>query len=64
MMERLLKRGQQIADARAGVIADALAARQLPPGVRGERTSNGVTFSGRGLRRRYISDAALRERIR
>ena len=64
MMERLLKRGLQIAEARAGMVADALAARSLPPGIRGERTSSGFTLSGRGLRRRYISDAALREAIR
>ena len=64
MMERLLKRGRQIAEARAGMVADALVARSLPPGIRAERTSSGFTLSGRGLRRRYISDAALREGIR
>ena len=63
-MERLLKRGRQIAEARAGMVADALVASQLPPGIRAERTSSGVVLSGRGLRRRYISDAALREGIR
>ena len=63
-MERLLKRGRQIAEARAAMVADALAARQLPSGIRAERSSSGFTLSGRGLRRRYISDAALREGIR
>ena len=64
MMDRLLKRARQIAEARAGMVADALAARQLPPGIRAERTSSGFTLSGRGLRRRYIVDASLREGIR
>ena len=64
MMERLLKRGRQIAEARAAMVADAFVARSLPPGIRAERTSNGFTLSGQGLRRRYISDAALREGIR
>ena len=64
MMERLLKRGRQLAEARAGMVADALAARQLPPGIRAERTSSGVTLSGRGLRRRYITELALREAVR
>ena len=64
MMERLLKRARQIAEARAGMVADALAARSLPPGIRGERTSSGFTLSGQGLRRRYITELALREAVR
>ena len=64
MMERLLKRGLQIAEARAGMVADALVASQLPPGIRAERTSSGVALSGLGLRRRYITELALREAVR
>ena len=64
MMERLLKRARQIAEARAGMVADALAARSLPPGIRAERTSSGFTLSGQGLRRRYITELALREAVR
>ena len=63
-MDWLLKRGRQLADVRAGMVADALAARQLPPGIRGERTSSGFTLSVRGLRRRYITELALREAVR
>jgi hypothetical protein len=63
-MERLLKRGRQIAETRAVAAADALAARALPPGIKAERSDAGVTLSGRGLRRRYVRDAALREVIR
>jgi hypothetical protein len=63
-MDRLLKRGQQIGEARADAAADALAARSLPLGIRVERSDTGIMLSGRSLRRRYISDAALRAFIR
>jgi hypothetical protein len=63
-MDRLLKRGRQIAEARAGSVADALAAKPLPPGIAVERVNSGITLSGRSLRRRYVTDAALRALIR
>jgi hypothetical protein len=63
-MERLLKRGRQIAEVRAAAVADVLVARALPLGIRAERTGTGVTLSGRGLRRRYVRDAAFRDAIR
>lgn len=64
MMERLLKRGRQIGEAHAAALADARVARPLPPGISVERSATGVTLSGRGLRRRYIRETALREAIR
>jgi hypothetical protein len=64
MMDRLLKRGQAIGAARAEAAVDALIAKPLPPGIAVERTSTGITLSGRGLRRRYVTDAALRVSIR
>ena len=63
-MDRLLKRGQQIADARAEAAVDARLTRPLPSGITAERIATGITFLGRGLRRRYVSDAALRELFR
>jgi len=33
---------------------------ELPPGVRAEAAAEGVMLSGRGLRRRFVTDAALR----
>jgi hypothetical protein len=63
-MERLLKRARQMAEARAGAVADALAAQALPSGIKAERSDAGVILSGRGLQRRYVRDAALREAIR
>lgn len=63
MMERLLKRGEQLAalhsDAATQALADMLRA-ELPPGIEVERVSVGITLAGRGLRRRYITDARLR----
>ncbi|MEK6636996.1 MAG: hypothetical protein AABY88_02820 [Pseudomonadota bacterium] len=64
MMERLLKRGRTIGEARARAVADAIAVRPLPPGISAERTDTGIMISGRGLQRRYVTDAALREVIR
>lgn len=65
MMERLLKRGQTIADVRAERLVDARLTKPLPPGIRAERigTGTGIAFSGRGLKRRYVTDAALRALI-
>jgi hypothetical protein len=63
MMERLLKRGQAIGAARAKAAIDVLIAKPLPPGIAVERTSTGITLSGRGLRRRYVTDARLRASI-
>jgi hypothetical protein len=64
MMDGLLKRGRQIAEARAEALADAYLAKPLPPDISSERVGNGITLSGRGLRRRYVTDATLREAIR
>lgn len=64
MMERLLKRGQAIGEARAEAAVDALMARPFPPGIQVERASTGITLSGRGLRRRYVTEARLRAVIR
>ena len=64
MMEQLLKRGQAIGAARAEAAVDALMAKPLPPGIEVERASTGITLSGRGLRRRYVTDAAMRALIR
>lgn len=67
MMERLLKHGQQIAEARADAVAQVLIEmlrEDLPPGIQAARVSVGITLSGRGLRRRYVTDARLRTRVR
>ena len=64
MMEQLLKRGQAIGAAHAEAAVDALMARPFPPDVGVERAGNGITLSGRGLRRRYVTDAQLRAVIR
>jgi hypothetical protein len=63
MMERLLKRGQAIAELHTDATAQALAEMlraELPPGIQVERVSVGITLGGKGLRRRYVTDARLR----
>ncbi len=60
MMEQLLKRGQAIAEERAEAVVGTLLARPLPPGISAERIDTGIMLSGRGLRRRFVTDAAMR----
>ena len=67
MMERLLERGQAIAEDRADAATQVLIEmlrKDLPPGILAERVSVGITLSGRGLRRRYVTDARLRALLR
>ena len=67
MMERLLERGQAIAEDRADAATQVLIEmlrKDLPPGILAERVSVGIILSGQGLRRRYVTDAALRARVR
>ena len=64
MMERLLKHGQGIAQARVEAAVNARLARPLPPGISAERIDTGIMLSGRGLRRRFVTDAAVRALIR
>ena len=63
MFERLTERARRAAEAGAGRAARALAERlesELPPGIRAEATGEGVALRGRGLRRRFALDPALR----
>ena len=63
MMEALFKKGQAVADLHAEAVADTLAemlVEQLPPGITAERVTIGITLVGKGVRRRYITDANLR----
>jgi ABC-type protease/lipase transport system fused ATPase/permease subunit len=63
MFDRLAARARRLAEARAAARRAALAAElaaALPPGVKAETGEEGVTLSGRGLRRRFALDAALR----
>lgn len=60
MFEPLVSRAQAIvADRRAAQI-DRLAETAPPPGVTVTRTEDGVVLSGKRLRHRLVTDAALR----
>ena len=41
-----------------------LAAKPTPPGVSAEASDDGITLSGKRLRRRYITDPNLRNFVR
>ncbi|HEY0013907.1 MAG TPA: hypothetical protein VGB79_13780 [Allosphingosinicella sp.] len=63
MFERLQERARRSAEARAGrrraQVAQRLA-EELPGGAAVTENEDGVTLSGRGLRRRLALDPALR----
>ena len=63
MFERLLLRSNLRADERARARAEALAERladAVPAGIAVRAAEGGVVLSGRGLRRRFALEAALR----
>lgn len=62
MFERLKARAERVGRA-AVLVALARLARQaaLPPDVRLETREDGLTLSGRALRRRMLDDPRLRE---
>lgn len=66
MFERLSERAGRVAaeraEAKAREIGTALAA-ELPSSVACEASGEGVVVSGRGLRRRYVTDPELRATI-
>lgn len=63
MFEGLAARMRRRAEARAAERGAALAAElagALPAGIEAEAVEEGVRLSGRGLRRRFARDSALR----
>lgn len=63
MFERLEARARRAGEARANVRAAELAQRMresVPRGIRAEAVDGGVAMSGRGIRRRWLLEPALR----
>lgn len=60
MLELLLASGKVLAERARARVIDRLAQETPPPGVAVTRQEDGVMLSGRGLRRRRITDARLR----
>ena len=63
MFERMVERASRLAERRARERGVSLADRVrdvLPRGVRVEAQPEGLRFSGRGLRRRFLLEPALR----
>lgn len=59
-VERLKAKAEALGAAHVQQISDQLMATKLPPGVRAERSSDGVTLVAKNLRRRMLDDAQLR----
>lgn len=60
MFEHLLDRAQLRAQQHRSARIKRLAETAAPPGVTVTRTEDGIVLSGKRLRRRLITDAALR----
>jgi hypothetical protein len=60
MFDRLSARAAHLADEAVDARRIEIAARPLPSGVTATITAGGVTLSGKRLRRRFLSDPALR----
>lgn len=60
MLETLLTRAQLAAERARARVIDRLAQETPPPGVAVTRRDDGVMLSGRGLRRRRVTDVRLR----
>ena len=60
MLERIIGTAQATAAQRCNVQIERLAQLTPPPGITITRTEAGVVLSGKHLRRRLITDPALR----
>ena len=60
MFERAEARAARLGQARVRARVAEIAGRGVPAGVRVEASGSEVAVSGRGLRRRLVTEAALR----
>ena len=60
MLERMIAKAQAVAAQRRNAQIERLAQDTPPPGITITRTEDGVVLSGKRLRRRLITDPALR----
>jgi hypothetical protein len=58
--ERLKAKADALGAARVQVVSAQLMATAMPPGVRVERSDEGVTLVAKNLRRRMLDEAQLR----
>lgn len=64
MFERVEARAEALAQERARARVAEMAGRAAPAGARVAIEGNGIVVSGRGLGRRMVTDAAVREWLR
>lgn len=60
MLEKLTHAANRRADAAVKRQIDRLAQKPTPPGVTAQPVAGGIALTGKGLRRRMLSDASLR----
>ena len=60
MFERIFEKARVVTEQRRTAQIDRLAKETPPPGVTITRTGDGVTLSGKHLRRRLVTDVSLR----
>lgn len=60
MFERIIRKAQAIAAQKRNAQIARLAQVTPPPGITVTRTEDGIVLSGKRLRRRLITDPALR----
>ncbi len=60
MFERIIGKAQAVAAQRRNAQIERLAQATPPPGITVARSEDGIVLSGKRLRRRLITDPALR----
>lgn len=64
MLDALAARGRALGEMLKRRTIDRLAERPVPPGIWIEASDDGVILAGKRLRRRFVTDARVRELLR
>lgn len=64
MLDAVAARGRVLGEMLRRRAIDGLAARPVPPGVRIEASDGGVALTGKRLKRRFVTDARVRDLLR
>lgn len=64
MLGALAARGRALGEELRRRAIARLVARFMPPGIRIEASEHGIVLSGKKLRRRFVTDARVRELLR
>lgn len=64
MLDAIAARGRVLGEMLRRRAIDRLAARPVSPGVRIEESDEGVVLTGKRLKRRFVTDARVRDLLR